>query len=82
MFPSLQRFLQARCQELHVNDCGDSFIYPKSNIPPVKARELDGKINNLGVVWDWLIYKLVHGAYGLDEFGRPRSLGIDCHAVK
>lgn len=82
MFPPLQRLLQTPFQELHVNDCGDSFIYPKSNILPVKARELDGGINNLEAIWDWLIHKLVCGAYELDEFGRPCSLGIDCHAVK
>lgn len=61
---------------------GIVFIYFKSNIPPVKARELDSGINNLETIWDWLIHKLVRGAYEFDEFGRPCSLGIDGHAVK
>lgn len=57
---------------------------PKGNILPVRARDLDGRINNLAAVWDLLIHKLMYDAYELDKLERPYSLGplLPCNEMK
>lgn len=63
---------------------GIVLFVPKRNILPVRARGLDGRINNLVAVWDLLTYKLMYDAYELDKLERPYSpsTSLTCSQMK